>query len=76
MSAAGALKDLVESVVKTITDALHAKDTEQDEKLADLERRVTALESGTGATAAKKATAARAGTAGAKSTASGTGTTK
>lgn len=45
MSAAGALKDLVESVIKTVTDALHAKDTEQDAKLADLERRVAALES-------------------------------
>lgn len=73
MSAAGALKDMVEAVVKTITDALHAKDAEQDAKLADLDRRVKALESGTGQTAAKKATAARPTTAGAKSSASGTG---
>lgn len=51
MSAAGALRDLVETVIKTVTDVLHAKDTEQDEKLADLERRVTALESPTTAKA-------------------------
>jgi len=72
VSAAGALKDLVETVIKTVTDALHAKDTEQDEKLADLEQRVSALESGTGASAAKKAATARAGTAGASAKASPT----
>lgn len=75
MSAAGALKDLVESVVKTITDALHAKDTEQDEKLADLDRRVTALESGGSPATARKTAAKRvqAGGAGASADAPDTG---
>jgi hypothetical protein len=72
MSAAGALKDMVEAVVKTITDALHAKDDEQDKEIAALKERVTALESGTGQSAAQKATSARAGTAGAKASASRT----
>lgn len=62
MSAAGAIKDLVETVVKTITDALHAKDTEQDGKLADLEQRVAKLESAS-APAAKARPAAASGTA-------------
>lgn len=59
MSATAALRELVETVVGQITGALRAKDTEQDKKLADLDKRVSALESGTGTTAAKKATAAR-----------------
>lgn len=67
MSAAGALRDLVETVIKTVADALHAKDTEQDGKLADLEQRVAKLEEFTAGDAfarqAKKTTTARPGTA-------------
>lgn len=76
MSAAGAIKDMVETVIKTITDALHAKDTEQDEKLAGLDKRLTALEDQVGVpeekvTPVKKTTGVRA--AGAKTSAADTG---
>lgn len=63
MSAAGALRDLVETVIKTVTDALHAKDTEQDEKLADLEQRVAKLESASAPSAAKARPGTASGTA-------------
>lgn len=65
MSATAALRELVETVVGQITGTLRAKDTEQDKKLADLDKRVSALEDRL-SPAAKKATTARPASAGAK----------
>ncbi len=44
MSAAGALRDLVESAVSRVTEALRAANAAQDTRLAALEGRVSALE--------------------------------
>lgn len=66
MSATAALRELVETVVGQITGALSAKDKEQDKELAALDKRVSALESGTGTTAAKKAPTTRLASTGTK----------
>lgn len=58
MSAAGAVREMVEAILSSVTDALHSADAAQDERLTALEARVDALEKGTG-TSARKVTVPR-----------------
>jgi len=61
VSAFAALTAFVEEALARVTEALSSKDTEQEVRLDDLERRVSALEAGKteGAPAARKTASAR-----------------
>lgn len=72
MSLVGQILDTVEAKVRELLHRVTERDDAQDARLDDLEARVAALETGTGTTAARKATAAKAATAGAKATATST----
>lgn len=65
MSAIGQILGTVEAKVRELLSHVTDHEAEQDKRLDDLERRVKALESSTGSTAARKATAAKTVRAGA-----------